>query len=221
MKVLIIILVILLGILLLPVGAWVIFSGDGLTLFAELGPLKIKLLPRKPPDAGEQITKNQKKQKKQKPKKQKTKSGKQSEEKAPEEKASLGAQLPFFRELLGRALAAMGDMKRKLILRKLTLYLSVGCKGEDPAAAGLLYGRAWAVAGALTPMLENSFRIRNRDIQVFCNFLEEKTFVYAEGRLMFHVGDLFYIGLRHGVPILIAFIQNKRKGGKKNGTSDK
>lgn len=218
MIVLLILILVILAILLLPVGAWVVFSGEGLTLYVEIGPLKIKVYPGKSQLSGKETPK---KQKKRKPKEQKKKTGEKPEEKAPAEKATLGAQLPFFRELLSRALSALGCLKRKLILRKLTLYLCVGCKGEDPAAAGLLYGKAWAVAGALTPVLENSFRIRKRDIQVFCNFLEEKTTVYAEGRIMFHVGDMLFIGLRHGVPILIALIQNKRKGGKKNGTSDK
>lgn len=215
MIVLLILILVFLAILLLPVGVWVVFSGDGLTLYVEVGPLKIKVFPQKPKAPEEEA------KKKNKTEKQKKKAVEKPEEKAPAEKASIGAQLPFFRELLNRALGALGCLKRKLILRNLTLYLCVGCKGEDPAAAGLLYGKAWAVAGALTPVLENSFRIRKRDIQVFCNFLEEKTTVYAEGRIMFHVGDMLYIGLRHGVPILIALIQNKRKGGKKNGTSDK
>lgn len=216
MTVLLFLILVIVAILLLPVGAWAIFSGDGLTLFVEAGPLKIRVLPPKTQTPEDEAQKQKKKTGK-----QKKKTKEKPKEIEPAEKASFGAQLPFFRELLNRALAALGCLKRKLILRKLTLYISIGCKGEDPAAAGLLYGRAWALAGTLIPVLENSFRIRKRDIQVFCSFLEEKTTVYAEGRIMFHVGDILYIGLRHGIPILIAFIQNKRKGGKKNGTSDK
>lgn len=134
-------------------------------------------------------------------------------------KQPLGGKIAFFKELLGIGLNALACIKRKLILKDLVLYLTVGGKGDDAAKAALLYGRAWAAVGALTPVLENTFNIRNRDIQVGIDFFAEDNVIYAEACILFRIGDILWIAVYHGIRALTVFLKQKRKGRMKNGTS--
>ncbi len=135
------------------------------------------------------------------------------------QKQPLGGKIAFFKELLGIGLSALNCIRRKLIMKDLVLYLTVGGQGEDAAKAAILYGRAWAAVGALTPVLEKTFHIKNRDIQVNIDFLQPENVIYAKATILFRIGDILWIALNHGFRAGIAFLKQKRKGRKHNGTS--
>ena len=99
-----------------------------------------------------------KKKAKQKPKAKKPTAKKPKPDKKPQPKPDFDTLLSYA-EL---ALELLGDLRKKLVLNDLSLHVYFG--GEDPAEQAIGYGRAWAVIGALLPILENTFVIKKRDI---------------------------------------------------------
>lgn len=206
-----------------PVGAQVIYSADGARISVRAGPLSIPVYPR-PEKSEKQLAKEAKKKAEKETGKKSSgaSSGQKTGQKKQTEKSEqpLGGKIEFFKELLGIGLNALACIKRKLIMKDLVLYLTVGGKGDDAAGAALLYGRAWAAVGMLTPVLENTFQIRNRDIQVGIDFMAEDNLIYAEACILFRVGDILWIAVYHGVRALRVLLKQKRKGRMKNGTSN-
>lgn len=99
------------------------------------------------------------------------------------------------------------------------MHLTIGGKGDDPAAAGILMGRAWAILGGLIPLLESSFQIKSRDIQADVDFLSEETSIYGKAVAAISLGAAVRLGLYYGVQVL-KWYYRKKKGGKKHGTSN-
>lgn len=193
------VLLLLLLILLLPVGVWGVYSEEDVRLVLKLGVISVPIYPRK---------------QKEKPTVDKEKADDHNS--GPTEKKR-GGDIGFFKELLGIGLRALGCVKRKLCIRTLSLQLTVGGRGEDPAKAAVLYGRAWAAIGALIPVLENTFRIKQREIGANIDFCSEDTVVYGEADIRLRLGDVLWLLIYHGIAALRLIL--KQKGRKKHGTS--
>ena len=223
MIVLAIILVLLFLLLILPVGAKVVYSDTGVALYIAAGPLRIQILPKRKKNKKEKEPGAKKKKKSKEPKNKDKKSKKDKKENGSVPKKKLGGQIAFFRQLLGIGLDALGCLRRKLKMNDLVLYLTVGGKQDDAAGSAILYGRAWAAVGALTPLLENTFHIGHRDIQVFLDYSHEENVIYAEACITIRIGQILWVALFYGIKVLIVFIKHSKqskKGGTKNGTSD-
>lgn len=203
---LIVLLVILVALWNLPLGVDAEYSHQGPVVKAVAGPFSFLLYPRE-------------KKAEKKPKEKQSKEKKPEAEKKPEEQADKkGGKIAFFRELLGLGLQALGHIRRKLRLNMLTIHLTVGGAGEDPAASAILYGRAWAAIGALVPLLEHTFVIGRRDIQAAVDFTEPDNNIYAHGNLTMKLGDILCIAVYYGVRGLKIYL-NHKKGGNEHGTS--
>lgn len=188
--------------LLLPAGVRVLYSEGGLLLKLIYGPLRIQLLPAK-----------KKQPKKEKAKKDK-KSGKKKESKKEpaktESKEKKGGKLSAIMEYVPPILDFLQDLRVRLKVRRLILYVCLG--GSDPCDTALLYGKLTAGAGGLIAMLEQWFRIKKRDIQVFCDFMEDETKVYADVDVVICPGRLLWLLLRYGWKLLRIFLkQNSKK----------
>lgn len=162
-----IVLAALVGILWIPLRARAVYEGD---LTAELRVLffRFRLYPRPP----------KKPKKKAKPKEE----PKSKEETTPQNEEQKTAPSP--KTLLDYAkLAAelLGDLRRKLVLRELTVRAVFG--GKDPADAALNYGRAWAAIGAVTPPLERAFRIRKRNLSAEYDETKKTIELYAAAEI--------------------------------------
>lgn len=173
-----------------PLGVTAVYNGDGPRVDAAAGPFHIRLYPRPPKAPGKQ----EKQKEPDEPEKEQT----------PEqrEKRSLGGQLPMFKELLGLVLEAQGALRNRLRIRELTLHLTVGGKGDDPAQAAVRYGSAWAAIGNLLPLLERAFRIEKRDIDAQVDFTQEETTVYAKAAAVISLGALLRMGVYYGLRAL-------------------
>ena len=90
--------------------------------------------------------------------------------------------------------------------------------GGDPYNLAMNYGKAWAAVGNLLPKLEQWFVIRERDIEVECDFVESSTKVIAHMDLTITLGRLLAAVFKFLFKALIKFLQimKKRKGGAKN-----
>ena len=197
----ILVLLVLVGFL--PITVTGEYAAKGARAVARLGPVKMQLYPKK----------------------QTTEDSRQ-EEKMPKENVPAdqerkkGGKLGPFRELLNLIMQAQADIRNKLRIRELTLYLTVGGKGDDPASMGILTGSAWAVLGGLIPLLESSFRVEDRDIQVNVDFLSEETTLYAKATAAISLGAAIRLVGYYGLQGLKWYRKQRQKGGNENGTSN-
>ena len=153
----------------IPVGVDAAYLGGSFTLKVKIWLLRLQILPAKP----------------KKPKMEKASAAKDGKkpaggkDKAPaakEAQTAVGAEKPAqatpkkafltggVQEILDLArLAAdtLGNLRRKLRMEELMLRVRFG-GGDDAAKTAILYGRAWAVIGALLPCLERIFVIKKR-----------------------------------------------------------
>ena len=201
---------ILLALAVLPLGVRIRYNDAGFVLKVIAGPLKITVIP------GRKKPKKQKvKQKKQKAVQTAESAG--SEERPPQppkaqpEQKERGGSLTRFLPLVKLGLKFLGDFRRKLRLDN--LYLRLILAGDDPCDLAVNYGRIWAAVGNLMPQLERLFVIKQRDIQVECDFTATELCVVAHLDITITLGWLLVLALYYGIRILFELLSMKRKGG--------
>ena len=173
------------------------FDGE-LRLSLKIGFIRVRILPSKP----------------KKPKKQKMK---QPAAKKPAQKPAAAPKKPLFsgdpkdlRALLQLGVQTLGDLRRKLRVEVLTLFVYFG-GGDDPAKNAIAYGRAWAVIGSITPLLDQLFVIQKRRIEP--RFAPQEDKLRVEGRIVLTItiGRALALGIRAGLGFL-RIVSNKKKG---------
>lgn len=221
MTALLVVALVLLAIGLLPVGVWVQFDRGALALRVKVGPFGIPILPKRTPSikklsrqAKNRVKlaeKQEKKLAKKQEKKQKKQAKKQAKKAAqpPKEKKKPKLSPAFLLELARIGVGFLGGLRRKLYLPELTVYLCMG--GADAAAQAEGYARAWAILGAASPVLDNTFRIGKQDLQAVLDWSVTSTECFARVEARLRVGGVVYLALRAGVQFLKAMLQNKKK----------
>lgn len=181
-----------------PLGVWVRYDLDGLLLKLIAGPVKLTLIPGK---------------KKEKPQEEEKKPAKTQVTKSAAPKEKKGGSITDFLPLVQLALDLLGDVRRKLRVRRLELLLVMA--GDDPCDLAVNYGRAWAAVGNLMPQLERLFVIKKKDVQVACDFTADKTTVFARVDITITLGRLLALVTVYGIKALREWIKinNLRKGG--------
>ena len=183
----------------IPVGVDARYSADGVFLTAKLGPFRLQLLPQKP-------KKKPKKRKPQQKQPKKTPAKAEPQEKKPNPLLSGGVD--GLMQLLDLAFGTLGDLRRKLRVNELTLYVLIG-GADDPAKAAMGYGRAWAAIGAITPSLERLFVIKKRDIRPALDYTISNTQIDAHLVTTITIRRSLALALRAGIRFLK--ILNERK----------
>ena len=183
----------------IPVGVDARYSADGVFLTAKLGPFRLQLLPQKPKE-------KPKKRKPQQKQPKKTPAKAEPQEKKPNPLLSGGVD--GLMQLLDLAFDTLGDLRRKLRVNELTLYVLIG-GADDPAKAAMGYGRAWAAIGAITPSLERLFVIKKRDIRPVLDYTISNTQIDAHLVTTITIGRSLALALRAGIRFLK--ILNERK----------
>lgn len=192
----------------LPLGASVKYNAEGPLVRIIAGPIRFTVFPMK---------KKEKKEKKPKEKKKKKEDTKKStekpKEKPKEEKKEKGGSILDFLPLVQVGLDLLNDFRWKLRLNRLELKLILAA--DDPADLGMNYGRAWAAVGNLVPMLERSFVIKKKDIEVECDFTTSETLIIARLDITITLGRIIALAVVNGIRSLREFlkIMKKRKGG--------
>ena len=197
---------ILVLIAILPVGASVLFDSDGFRASIIAGPLRIPVFP---------VKKKEKKEKKESTKKPEKKKADKTTTKKTEPKKKSGGSIQDFLPIVDRVLDFLSAFGRKLRINYLELKLILG--GGNPSDLAVNYGRGWAVLGNLMPLLEKTFVIQKRDLEVECDFLADSTTVIARVDLSITIGRVLALVGVHGIPILWQLLRliNNRKGGAK------
>ena len=184
----------------IPVGVDARYHENALALRLKIGLFKLQILPAKP------------KKKKAAPKKEKS---------APKNAAAKPAkpkkqfQMPKLTlqdilALVDLACDTLGNLRRKLRVEVLVLHVTLG--GSDPAKAAILYGRAWAGIGMLTPKLDRLFVIKKRDICPILDYNREQMSVDAHLILTITIGRALALGLKAGLGFL-KLLNDSKKGG--------
>ena len=191
-------LAVVIGLAVLPLGISAKYDTDGARIRLIAGPVRVTLYPGK------------KKEKKPSKKKADKPQAKRLETESDEKK---GGSATDFIPLAKIAWNLLCDFRRKLRIKRLEMKVMLA--GSDPCDLAVNYGRACAALGGLEPQLDRFFVIRKKDLQVACDFVEEKTKVYARLDLTITLGRLLALSVRYGWRALRAFIKinNKRKGG--------
>ena len=187
--------IILLGFI--PLGISGIYSADGALVRLIAGPFRFRLYPSRRKD----------KEKKTK----KKSSGKKKSSAEKDEKK--GGSLTDFLPLLKLAKDLLTDLRRKLRVKRLELKLVMA--GEDPCDLAMNYGKTWAAAGNIMPLLDGLLVIKKRDVDISCDFDAESTTVYFRADATIFLGRLLGLALRYGFRAIKAYIKilDKRKGG--------
>lgn len=189
--VLLVLLSIVLVAIFLPMGIRLRYQKEGLTLKLVIGPLYLTLVPRK---------KKRKKKPKKKPKEKKKSTKPKEQRLGTDAQKPKGGKLSDLMDYLPWIFELIGHFRRRLLMRKLTLLVNLA--GDDPCDLALLYGKANGALGVVIPLLEKSFRIRKRDIQVYCDFLAEKTEIYLDLDIVACPARLLVLSLRYGYKFL-------------------
>lgn len=204
----------------LPLGVSARYDSGGPLVRVILGPIRLTLFP--------QPKKQKKKEKKAQPESDSTpaappvQSEPQLESGNPppppetgkkEKSGQQGGSLLDFIPLVQLVFRFLGDFRRKLRLDVLECRLIMA--GGDPANLAIQYGRAWAAVGNLMPQLDRLFVIKNRKIEVECDFTASETLVNARLDLTITLGRLLSLVVVYGFRALKEYlnIRKKRKGG--------
>lgn len=185
----------------LPLGISAKYDEQGPQLWVIAGPVRLKLLPGK------------KKSKDTEKKPEEAKNKKKSSEPAAENAEKKGGSVTDFLPLVRIVFDFLADFRRKLRVK--ILKLKIVLAGGDPCDLAVNYGKACAAVAALDPQLERFFVIKKKDIQVQCDFIEEKTLIIARLDLIITLGWLIVQLIRHGSRALkeLLKIMKLRKGG--------
>jgi len=169
-------LAILIAIALLRFGVSVEYDENGFVVRAIVGPVRLKLFPRvvKPEVSG----------KKKQPGRRGEKPVKETQEKKPGALQTLLDLLPAIKETLGR-------IRRRLLIKKLVIYLTAA--SADPYGTALMFGYANTATGIILPVLEQNFRVKRRDIRTTANFDADKQSIYINAAISIAVWEAVYI----------------------------
>lgn len=192
-------LAILLLSLIVPVGIQAIYNSAGAMVRLLVGPVKITLFPK--------AKKRKNTVSKEKIPDKPQKSGKSIDKP--------GVSVKDFLPLVETVLDFLGDLRKKLRLDY--LHLKVILTGADPCDLAVNYGRTWAAVGNIMPHLERLFVIKDRDVDVGCDFTADQTLVSARLDITITVGRILSLMTRYGFRGLREYLKilNKGKGGMK------
>ena len=183
--------------MLIPVGGRTIYSEDGLFLWLKISGFSIQLVP---------MREKKRKDKPQKRRKSKKSSRKQSQRDAqpdsnqPQEAKKPG-ELKQLLPLIRPALTALGRLRRKLTIRQMQVYYRIG-GAEDPAGAAVKYGIVAAGGGALFPLVNSAFLVKNWDVNLDVDFESDQTRVAFAAEGGWRLGQLVMTALALGVSAL-------------------
>jgi len=177
-----IVIFVLIVIALLRFGVRVEYSADGVIVQLIAGPLSPKVYP---------VEKDSERDEKRAKKKAAKKAKMEAKEKDKPPKDKPGMSLNDFMDMLPFAFNMLGRLRRRLLISRLTLHFKVA--GDDASKIAMTYGAANAAMGELIPILENSFRIKRRDIRFETDFISDGQTIYANVAFSLAVWESMYI----------------------------
>lgn len=188
-------LTVLCGLAFLPLGFRAVYRENNPGVWLLIGPLRLRVYPRKPKERASKEPAEPKK----------TKEG--------EKNAQKGGSYRDFMPVIRIIVDFLGEFRRKIRVDHLELKLVLA--GDDPGDLAINYGRAWAALGNLMPQLERLFVIKKRNLEVECDFASEETRIFARVDAMITLGRTLHLLSWHGIKVLKYLFKLKKlqKGG--------
>ena len=155
----------------IPVGVDARYSADGVFLTAKLGPFLLQLLPQKP-------KKKPKKRKPQQKQPKKTPAKAEPQEKKPNPLLSGGVD--GLMQLLDLAFDTLGDLRRKLRVNELTLYVLIGGAGAGIKITPVAFLVIRGENVRMLPVAEPASTSVDRLIELLPDLLEKGEAYFAE-----------------------------------------
>ena len=184
--ILLFVIAIIAGVACLPVGLRVTYDKDGLLVKLLIGVIPYKL----------NLTEiNERKYERRMNLKQKMEENPDYEPRILKPNGTLREFFP----LLDLYLQLLFNQKYKLRVKRLELNLILA--NEDPFDLAMNYGKATGIINGLMPQLERLFNIKQRKLNVNCDFLAEETMLYARADALIPLARL--------VKALFDFIKNE------------
>ncbi|MCL2820452.1 MAG: hypothetical protein FWD38_06440 [Oscillospiraceae bacterium] len=169
-------------------GVIVEYSKDGLRLWAKAGFLRFELL-------------------------RKDKKKKQKKEKKKDRKVNIKpGSFKDFKDMIKALFEMMGRLKRRLLIKELTLYYVSG--GDNPVSTAIKYGASNAVIAVLVTQIKKRFRVKKIDLKSWFDFSSPEQGIYAKVILSIAVWEVFYI-LFALKPVFAGMFRNAAKQGDK------
>ena len=188
-----IIVAVIIAVSLLRVGATAEYSDDGILLLAHVGFITKKLFPKK--------QKNKKRGKKEKRKPREYRKKERRDERAAAKKPGLSFE---FRTLLDEVVNVLGKIKRRLLIKELTvLYVQAG---GDPAKMATNHGVALTALGLTQATLECFFRVKRYNLHTSVDFIADKSRVYVHATFTIAVWEVISIGFA----VLMLILRSKK-----------
>lgn len=133
--------------------------------------------------------KRNKSEKSKKTKEKKRKDEAETEESAKPEKEK--KDIPgLIKALIHPALDTLSRLRRKLLI-DIEAHIVLGT--DDPCESALSYGKLTAIIGAVTPLVDNAFRIGKRNITTGINFESQRTVFEGDIMVSLRVWHIVYI----------------------------
>ena len=181
---------------LIPLGARGQYGQEGFRLDLVVGPVTIGVYPKA-------------KKKKKKSKARKEKKGEpQKKPVPPKSKLSLGSWHTF-RRFLPLICEAAGELRRKMVVRKLNIHLVWADKA--PASAAIGYGMINGVIGGLWNLIDHSFRVKDHKFVVDLDYEKKEPQVQLQAVLTLTVGQLISFGIRYGMKFIAMQREDRKK----------
>lgn len=201
-------------VLLLRVGCRFEYSADGTFLWLKVACFRFVLLPSKPLTPRQEA----KKQAKQQEKRRKKMAEKAAKKKAKEEAIARGerpkkqspAELVWLLQFVRPVFTALNSLRRKLRIESIQLEYAIG-GADDPAQAALRYGQVSAGGGALFPLVNAVFDVKEWDVDLYVDFNQAKTKVALCATATYRVGQLLGIAIILGIKALSIYLKHKKQ----------
>lgn len=185
------------------VGIHIIYRDDKLLIWLIFSKLRINLI------GNEKKKKKAKSVKKKSVQKSTETINSQPAKKKDQSSARLWVQVVL--DEWGGIISVIGRVLTKPTLDVLRLCIAVGA--GDAEACAMTYGRICAIVGGCLPVLENTFRIKKREINVYCCFDRDKIEFDAETAITLRIYEIFaliFALLGLGIKILLKFRKMKK-----------
>ena len=199
-----VVLALLLLLLWTRVGVHAVMHGGELTVDANIGWFRIRILPGKAKDSS--------KASKEKPRKKEKKSAAQTTGEAAKKKSKIAfAEIRDAIKTLWPPLKrALDRTRRGIRIHPLRLSLTVGA-ANDPAGGAELYGYLHAGVWTGMPILERLLVIPEPSIHIGIDFDAPETSVEGEVGLSARIGSLLRVALTIGIPALRWFLRWRKR----------
>ena len=216
-----VLILIIAGIMLIPIGADVNYEGGELRVSAKVCGILLQLIPKKP--GAEDKPKKEKKPKRIKKKKNPPEPEGEGETK-PKKKLKLSFNKDEILTLVRRVLKSFGRFGRAFKVDRFLLRYTAA--GDDPYNVATSFAYVNAALASLAPLCAKRFRVKNCEVRTDVDFLAEKMSLDFGLAVTIRIGKIFGLVFSLAFAALGILIKNKvrllveKRRDKKNGTAD-